>query len=128
MSQIQPVPGPSQDAFNAVVEQIAKNAVSVSFVNNVSTNTEGRTKCYKHGDSVILNFAITVVVNTSGYTTVLTIPEGYRPSNYVYGVANRMKNNDADTCVFVVDSNGNLQANLNGASATVYTGSISWTI
>ena len=96
----------------------------------MSADTQGRTKCYKHGDSVILNFAITILagVTTSGYTTVLTIPSGYRPSNYVYGVANRMLGNNADTCVFVIDSSGNMQANLNGEPSTVYTGSISWTI
>ena len=92
-------------------------AVYGSRVENISS-TE-KTNAYKAGKVIVINGACNVLANlTSAQTTLFTIPQDFRPSDYVFFIA-KLKKSGSDTyCNAEINTtNGNINFTHGGLSA-----------
>lgn len=63
--------------------QNTKTTGTITYGQNVTKNTSFLNRCAKYGQVVHLSCAITANANISSQTTLLTIPEGFRPSSEI---------------------------------------------
>ena len=98
MGQFQNAPGPSNEEFNNVVDQIVKNTISVTSETGIAIENKNSVAFESNG-IVYINIAFATVNSSKSSNTwinILTMPSGKTPSK------------DRGTSAIVVDTNGDV--------------------
>lgn len=101
MSQITPVPGPSQADFDALNGKIAKNEIQTGITKVTAIKTGYVVELFGND--------IATAVTAGGYVTLGTLPNSLKPAHgLVYGVASAGFSGGRKMGAVTVDSSGNL--------------------